>query len=142
MSFDLVDFDSYSFLGIWDKITLTIAGTDEVIEFDQIVTLGEIVRQLAEREGVTIPDQLGPDEAWCKKCGARVRYGNVLRGGGGTIGIALDADKVEHGAYRLKEEEVDGVYTGRWIATYVRARDRKKTKGFRPHSCRPERIAR
>lgn len=85
---------------------------------------------------------LKPDESYCRKCGAVVRFGNVMRGRG-AIGVALDAEKVEHGAYRLKEEiDEEGAYTGRWIATYVRSRDRKKTKGYRPHSCNPERVAR
>lgn len=85
--------------------------------------------------------ELKPDESYCRKCGAVVRFGNVMRGRG-TIGVALDAEKVVHGPYRLKEEIEEGVYTGRWIATYVRARDRKTTKGYRQHSCDPEKVAR
>lgn len=87
--------------------------------------------------------KLKPDEAYCKKCGAPVRFGNVNTGKAYTVGIALDAEKVPHGAYDLVEHETEeGLATGKWLAIYVRAAERNNRKRYRPHSCDPEKVAR
>lgn len=76
--------------------------------------------------------ELRPDEAHCKKCGAPVRFGNVNTGKAYTVGIALAAEKVPHGAYDLVEHETEeGLATGKWLAIYVRAAERNNRKRYR-----------
>lgn len=85
--------------------------------------------------------ELKPDESYCRKCGAVVRFANVNTGRH-LVGMALDAEKVNHGAYDLVEQEVDDVPTGRWLAIYIRAAERNQRKRYRQHSCDPEKVAR
>ena len=109
------------------------------------VPLSEIFDEALSLIGRSLPRPLDPEEAWCRKCGAPVRYADVLVRGGRRAGASFDAEMVPNGGYVLTEEviEIDGaeVATGRWKADYVRVSERPEDHlGFRQHSCKPEHV--